>query len=207
MPRLQPGYTSERAVAVATALIRGTVLLAVESWPGDVYLYGSPDRDHPLFLELARDYHLRLADQGPGAVHQRAYVALCDGIARRGAAAVMCCEVPHCPPEVLEAAHEHLARGHNVIGPCMDGGHYLLGLQQAEPMLFAGEAKADDWLMAQIMVRAEAADQEFEVLPILRDVHTLEDLRAVAQDFPVLRPFLPASDIRRIPIVSRPAGD
>ena len=207
MARLQPAYTAEQAAAIAGILIRNTVAQAVDNWPGDVYLYGYPDRNHPLFHELAQDLRIRLVDQGAGEVSRRMYAALCDGIARRGAAAVLGCDVPHCPQDVLEAAHEHLARGHNVIGPCMGEGHYLIGLQQADPVLFTGTEQATSQAMTQIAARAAQAGLEFEALPVLRGVHTPQDLRAVAQACTDLRPFLPVTGIRSIPIVSRPAGD
>jgi glycosyltransferase A (GT-A) superfamily protein (DUF2064 family) len=206
-PRLQPVYTAEQAAAIAAQLLRGTVAKAVDNWPGDVYLYGTPHCRHPLFDELAQEFHIRLADQGPGTPGQCMEAALRDGIARRAAAAVMVCDIPHCAPDVLEAAYEHLARGHHVIGPGMDGGCYLLGLQEAAPPLLEGVEWGGGLVMVQIMMRAEVLGVELETLPLVRDVDIPADLSAVATEYPALRAWLRATDIRSIPIVSRPMDD
>ena len=190
MPRLQPGVSPELAADIAAFMIRSTATLAVENWPGDVHLYGDPDADCALFQELGAALHVRLASQAVGDRGLRLGAALQQGIGRRGAAAVMDCDVPHCSDEVLERAHDTLARGRNIIGPTMDGGYYLIGLQQYIPELFNGIAWDSDQILEQTLARARVTGIEFEMLPRLRNVDTLADLAAVAQGYVGLQTFL-----------------
>ncbi len=202
--RLQPAVTPQQAADIATFMLRTTAARAAEYWPGDVYLYATPDAQHPLFLELSQTLHLFLAPQGLGDLGQRMRHALQDGIARRGAAAVMGCDVPQCAGSILETAHEHLARGRNVLGPTMDGGYYLLGLQQDVPELFEHMPWGGDKVLAETLARAARLGIEFETLPVLRDVDTLEDLTAVAQDCPGLQSLVPDSAAKYFRLSNKP---
>ncbi len=199
MPRLQPGVSPEQAADIVAFMVRATATLAVENWPGDVHLYGDPDAECALFRELGTALHVLLASQTTGDRGQRLSAALQQGIGRRGAAAVMDCDVPHCGDEILERAHDALARGHNVIGPTMDGGYYLLGLQQHVPALFTDMAWDGDQILLRTLARAQAAGIEFEMLPRLRNVDTPGDLAAVAQGYAGLQSFLmPAAGHHRL---------
>lgn len=199
MPHLQSALSLELAAAVAAFMVRATATLAVENWPGEVYLYGDPDAECALFRELSATLHVLLASQAVGDRGQRLGAALEQGISRRGAAAVMDCNVPHCGEEILERTHDALARGRNVIGPTMEGGYYLLGLQQYVPTLFTNVAWDGDQILEQTLACAQVAGIEFEMLPRLRNVDTLADLAAVAQGYEGLQTFLtPAARHHRL---------
>lgn len=188
--RLERDYSRAQVGEIAKFLITVTVECAVANWPSDVYLCGAPDCEHALFRALADRFQLRLASQDTGDLGARMLGALRAGIERRGAAAVMGCDVPHCPPEVIERAHEELARGRNVIGPTEDGGYYLIGLQQAAPELFADIAWGGAEVAAVTLARARALGMQFIELPTLRDIDTPESLWLVAQEFEPLRHHL-----------------
>lgn len=179
-----------RAAEIAAVLIRETAALAVANWPGEVYLCAAPDARHPLFEQLAADLHVHLAVQGEGDLGARMFASLRRGIGRRGAAAVMGCDVPHCDAGILEDAYETLARGGSVIGPAMDGGFYFIGLQRAEPALFSGMDWGGNLVLSETQARARAAGIEFHRLASLRDIDTWEDLVCVARHYPVLQPMV-----------------
>jgi rSAM/selenodomain-associated transferase 1 len=202
--RLQSDVTPAGAAELASFLLRATVELATEYWPGDVYLYGLPDEQHPLFRELAVQRHVHLASQGAGDPGQRMAAALAAGIARRGAAAVMDCDIPHAGGQLLETAYETLARGHNVLGPTVGGGYYLVGLQNEAPALFAGIPWGGGAVLDQTLAQAQEAGIGLELLPRLRTVSTLADLAAIALEYPPLQAFLPASMAKRFVLVEKP---
>jgi uncharacterized protein len=72
-----------------------------------------------------------------------------------------------------------------VIGPAEDGGYYLLALREPRPGLFAGVAWSTPSVRAQTLARAAAASLSVRELAPLRDVDTLEDLRALGLPDPV----------------------
>lgn len=193
--RLQPEYTPERAAEIAALLIRETVELAASSWPGTVYLCGAPDARHPLFDELAGRFAVSLIGQGEGDLGARMHRAVRYGVERHGAAAVIGCDVPHCPWEVLDDANATLARGGNVLGPTDDGGYYFIGLAAPHVKLFTGISWGGPSVLAATLERAEALGVEFALLPPLRDIDTAADVWLIAQQHESLRRFLREPDI------------
>lgn len=188
--RLQPDYTPVQAAEIAAFLIHATVGLAMANWPGEVWLYGAPDAKHPLFRELADRHGVKLGIQRGADLGERMCAALRDGRAGRGAAAVLGCDVPHCPWQVLDQANDWLARGHAVLGPTEDGGYYFIGLTRDVPELFADIPWGTVNVLPRTLKRAALLGIEFELLPELRDVDTAADLWLAAQDYPPLRQFL-----------------
>jgi rSAM/selenodomain-associated transferase 1 len=188
--RLSPPASPQQAAEIAAAMIRITANLAASYWPGEVYLYGTPDADHPLFHELASALHLHLVDQAPGDLGAKMHSAIAEGVGRRGGAAVMGCDVPHCPGRALEQAFEWLARGRNVLGPSSDGGFYFIGLTRELPGLFDAVPWGTNMAAACTIGAAAASGVEFENLPRLQDIDTWSDLAAVASEFPSLREWL-----------------
>lgn len=187
--RLQPAYTATQAAEIAAVLISETVALAVAHWDGPIYLSTPPDTTHPLFSELASRYAISLRAQQGSDLGARMHEAIAYGVAQHGAAAVIGCDVPHCPGATLREASERLARGGAVLGPSADGGYYLVGLMQARPELFTGVAWGGADVLATTMTRARAVGVEFEMLTALRDIDTPADLAAAAQTYAPLKRF------------------
>lgn len=188
--RLLPDYTAAQAAAIAEVLIRETVGLAVSSWPGEIYLCGAPDADHPLFRELARDFRLRLLDQSGVDLGARMLAAFRLGIERHGVAAVLGTDVPHCRSDVLDEANALLARGRSVLGPTEDGGYYLIGLAQAHEALFTRMRWGSATVLDETLARAAALGVEFEMLSRLRDIDTAADLWLIGRHYEPLMRFL-----------------
>lgn len=188
--RLQPDYSPEQAAEIAAFMIRATVELAVSAWPGEVMLYVWPGTDHLLFHRLTSEFHIRLVPQAEGDLGAKMLDALRAGIARKGSAAVMGCDVPHCGWDVIDQANGWLARGKNVLGPTDDGGYYFIGLQEARPELFEDMPWGSGRVLETTLARAEKLGIEFELLKTLRDIDTAADLCLVAQRYEPLRQFL-----------------
>jgi hypothetical protein len=74
-----------------------------------------------------------------------------------------------------------------VIGPADDGGYYLIALREPRPELFAGIEWSTPGVRGQTLVRAAAAGLSVLELGHLRDVDTLDDLRA---EWPAVRGLL-----------------
>jgi rSAM/selenodomain-associated transferase 1 len=63
-----------------------------------------------------------------------------------------------------------------VLGPCEDGGYYLIGLKSPRPVLFRGVAMSTSTVMAETLARAEQQGLRVACLPRWYDVDTYEDL-------------------------------
>jgi uncharacterized protein len=188
--RLQPDYSPEKSAEIASFMIRATVELAVTAWPGDVMLYAWPDIEHPLFRQLARDFRITLAHQAEGDLGAKMLSAFREGITLGTRTAIMGCDVPQCGWDVIDQANDWLARGKNVLGATEDGGYYFIGLHQACPELFDTIPWGTHQVLPMTLARAEQLGLEFNLLPVLRDIDTANDLWLAAQKYEPLKQFL-----------------
>lgn len=188
--RLQPRYTATQAAEIAAVLIRETVALAVETWDGPVYLSVTPTVDHPLFRELCAHRVLVVRPQTGADLGARMREAIAYGTAQHGAAGVIGCDVPHCPPAAMRDASRWLREDRNVFGPAMDGGYYFVGLTRPQPELFHDIAWGSDQVWPTTQERLTSLGITYELLPTLRDIDTAEDIVHAAQSVAALRPFL-----------------
>lgn len=69
-----------------------------------------------------------------------------------------------------------------VLGPCEDGGYYLVGLRCPQPALFEGIPWSTDAVFAMTLDKARARGLSVHVLPHWFDVDTEADLRRLHAD-------------------------
>jgi glycosyltransferase A (GT-A) superfamily protein (DUF2064 family) len=69
-----------------------------------------------------------------------------------------------------------------VLGPCEDGGYYLVGLRCPQPALFEGIPWSTDAVFAMTLEKARARGLSIHVLPRWFDVDTEADLRRLYAD-------------------------
>ncbi len=69
-----------------------------------------------------------------------------------------------------------------VLGPCEDGGYYLVGLRSPQPALFEGIPWSTDAVFAMTLDKARARGLSVHVLPQWFDVDTEADLRRLYAD-------------------------
>jgi rSAM/selenodomain-associated transferase 1 len=87
---------------------------------------------------------------------------------------------------VLEAL-DALDEADVVVGPAEDGGYYLLALRAPHPGLFEGIAWSTAAVLRETRARAEGRGLVVRELGLLRDLDTLDDLRAA---WKTVRPIL-----------------
>jgi len=191
--RMQPQLSAAAAARLAQFMLGQTVENACAHWPGAVALCVAPRLDAPAFARLAARHQLAVTLQTGGDLGGRMQAALAAGIARAGAAAVMGCDVPHCPGPALARAHALLVRGENPVGATFDGGFYFLGLQRAEAALFAGVEWSGPAVLEAVRARAAAAGLQLTDLPRLRDIDRYADLQWLAGVEPAYRRFVAAA--------------
>ena len=69
-----------------------------------------------------------------------------------------------------------------VLGPCDDGGYYLIGSRVHAPALFEGVAWSTSAVLEQTTGRAEDAGLTWGVLPSCYDIDTMDDLVRLMMD-------------------------
>ena len=74
-----------------------------------------------------------------------------------------------------------------VLGPSEDGGYYLIGLKQHQPMLFQRIEWSTERVLAQTLARAEEAGLNVVLLPPWYDVDTPADLDSLRSELATLQ--------------------
>jgi rSAM/selenodomain-associated transferase 1 len=129
---------------------------------------------------------VRLLAQSGGDLGARMADAFARAFARGAERVVLVgTDAPAVGRETVMEALSALDAADVVIGPAEDGGYYLLALRQPRPELFSGVAWSTPSVRAQTLTRAAFASLSVRELAPLRDVDTLEDLRAQGMPDPV----------------------
>src|SRR5215469_5434939 len=110
---------------------------------------------------------------------------------------------PTLPMAYVTEAARHLAGGSSdvVLGPCEDGGYYLIGLAAPQPALFEGIPWSTDAVLALTLEKARRQDLSVHLLPPWFDVDTEADLRRLRAALPAGNdgPRRTAEFLRRLP--------
>jgi len=86
-------------------------------------------------------------------------------------------DCPDISPEIIEDAFEILNQNDVVIGPSEDGGYYLLGLKRMISEVFKDISWSTKHVLLETITILKSGDIEFELLPTLNAIDTIEDLQ------------------------------
>ena len=78
-------------------------------------------------------------------------------------------------PAIVQQAFDQLQHFPFVIGPAIDGGYYLLGMNQYQPSLFENIEWSTDQVLASTLQKINALGQSYFLLPELSDIDYEED--------------------------------
>ncbi|MBI4639890.1 MAG: TIGR04282 family arsenosugar biosynthesis glycosyltransferase [Candidatus Tectomicrobia bacterium] len=94
---------------------------------------------------------------------------------------------PTLPAEFLQQAFDLLTTHRVVLGPCDDGGYYLIGSDAPYPSLFRDITWSTEHVLAETLERAQASDLQVALLPSWYDIDQGEDLIRLWNDARQLR--------------------
>jgi rSAM/selenodomain-associated transferase 1 len=186
--RLSPPLSPEAAAELYEAFLRDTLDLirAVPSTQaGVLYL---PDGARAYFQTLAPGFAL-LRQQGDD-LGERLDNALTYCLTQAGAskAVIMDTDSPTLPREYLNQAFTLLDTADVVLGPCDDGGYYLIGLTRPAPRLLREVTMSTPHVVDDTLALAAAEGLTTALLPCWYDVDTAVELERLIQDLSQLPP-------------------
>ncbi len=127
----------------------------------------------------------RYLPQPCGDLGDRLRVGFATHFARQsGPAVAIGADAPDVDAAVVGQAFERLAAADVVLGPALDGGYYLLGLNRPAPAIFAGVPWGTGGVLHETLAICQRERLRVACLRTLRDVDTIEDLRAAGLDRP-----------------------
>jgi len=145
-------------------------------------------------LPLARNWKLaRQQGRNLGIRLERAFRRL---LSRHPSAVIIGTDSPLLPPRLLRQALDELRACDAVLGPCPDGGFYLIGLRHLPRGLFRGVRWSSRFAFRDVLVNLSSRGLISSVLSPLPDVDRPADLLGLAQQFfgqPAARRLAPAT--------------
>jgi len=85
-------------------------------------------------------------------------------------------------PEILEEGFKKLDYNDIVIGPAEDGGYYLLGMKKIFPRFFNDKKWSSEHVLEETLNDFKTLNLSYYLLPKLRDIDDIEDLRESGLD-------------------------
>jgi uncharacterized protein len=147
-----------------------------------VELWCAPSH-HDAFFEACRErYDIELYDQGEGDLGERMHAALASALCRGKAAILIGTDIPSLEVVDLEAAFQALQQGRDaVVGPATDGGYYLIGVKQANRLLFEHMPWETPAVFRETCTRLQRLALDWLCLRECSDVDTPEDFLALPE--------------------------
>jgi len=165
-------YQAFVADTIATARTVPGVDLGLAFWPPSAHAYFRTLCPHALlFAQRGADLGERLLnafEQAHAAGYEQCVVISSDS--------------PNVPVAYLQRAFELLNDASVVLGPCEDGGYYLIGMHVPQPVLFEGIAWSTEVVYQQTVARAAQAGLQLATLPWWYDIDTVTDLHRLRAD-------------------------
>ncbi|MFL5262432.1 MAG: TIGR04282 family arsenosugar biosynthesis glycosyltransferase [Anaeromyxobacteraceae bacterium] len=171
--RLAEEIGAESAAALARAFFLDTWRVAT-SLPWSRAVLATTDTEAPEWAGIAPIW-----PQGGGDLGDRLERVLERALRSAPFAVAIGTDSPGLPRRFLEAARGALATTDAAIGPCEDGGFYLLGLRRCPPGLLASLRWSAADTFAETVARLREHDLTVELLPPWFDVDRRQDLARV----------------------------
>ncbi len=116
-------------------------------------------------------------DQGEGDLSDRLRRAFAQAFSQGSRQVVVIgADCPHLTPALFAQAFAALESRELVLGPAMDGGYYLIGLNRLAPALFAEIPWGSEEVLAATLKQAQDLNLSTHLLEPLADVDRPEDL-------------------------------
>jgi len=96
--------------------------------------------------------------------------------------AALSTDSPDLPVEYLQEAFARLEEARVVLGPCPDGGYYLIGLSSPTPEVFRDMPWSTDRVLPETDARVKRMGLVLSYLPQWHDVDTAADLDRLVRD-------------------------
>ncbi len=182
MTRLCPPLTADEAAGVQRACIRLLCERALRSWPVRPTLVASPDESEAPFREFLGPY-MPIMPQGAGDLGARLTRAAKAALQEDAETVIIIgSDSPSMPRQLLIEAVHALETSDAVLGPCEDGGFYLVGLGRTHDDMFSRIDWSGDQAASQTRERLGASGLSVAEIDPWYDIDRFEDLGRVLSD-------------------------
>jgi rSAM/selenodomain-associated transferase 1 len=177
--RLQADIGSDRAVEIYKTFIRETLFRCSRLRGVDRFLGCAPSKHHLFLKEMAVAYRMTTFNQRGSDLGKKIVNAFKDFFKKGYTDIVLIgSDSPTIPGDYIRQGFGALKQKDFVVGPCCDGGMYLIG---ARKTIEAGVFKDIPWdtsdVLNMVLGKLFSYNISFSMLPFWYDVDTLEDMK------------------------------
>lgn len=204
--RLTPPLTPAQAAELYESFLLDTLDIARAVPDVTRLIYYAPDEAAAYFAKLAPDF-LLTPQAGLNLGERLDHVltrCLRAGLQR---AVVMDSDSPTLPPAYVAQAFHDLSDHDVVLGPCDDGGYYLIGLTQPQLLLLRDVQMSQPHVLRDTLALAEQARLRVALLPPWYDVDTVQELAQLQTELAGLPATSAAHTRARLVALAATAGD
>lgn len=177
--RLQPCIDPERIVEIYKSFVteimeRCSLLRRIDRFAGC-----APSRDDDFLRSVTKAHKMKAFNQRGLTLGEKIVNAFKDFLKKGYSEIVLIgSDSPTIPLEYIKLAFSELRRHDFVIGPCCDGGLYLVGARKRViPEIFKDIPWDTSEVLNRILRNLYALDVKFFMLPFWYDIDTVDDLR------------------------------
>jgi rSAM/selenodomain-associated transferase 1 len=182
--RLSPPLTAEQAADLYRCFLLDTLNLMSRVTPAQPVIAYAPREAEPAFRKLAPPGFALIPQVGADLGERLDRVVadcLLEGYRQ---AVIVASDSPTIPLAILEQAFAELDHPavDVVLGPCDDGGYYLVGVKRRCPALFRGIVMSTATVLEETLARARQEGLRVTCLPPWYDIDTFEDLARLKRE-------------------------
>lgn len=174
--RLIPALGEQGAARLHAAMLRWKAAELSEKY-SDLQLWVSPSAEHPLIIELAKEYGFELYVQSGRDLGERMGRALEAGLDRAPGAVLLGTDCPSLPGSAVGEARALLDEYDAIFSPAEDGGFGLVAVSRFDPRLFEGVPWGTDRVMDAVRQRLGLLGWRWHELAPCWDVDRPADLK------------------------------
>jgi len=191
--RLQAGIGPEKTVEIYKSFIREILSLTADFNNVDRFLGCAPSSNHDFFTEMEQLYNIKTFDQRGSNLGEKIINAFNDYFATGYDSIVLIgSDSPTMPVEYIEMAYQKFEENDFVIGPCCDGGMYLIGAKQKlDPVIFQDIPWDTSEVLNLVLEKLFYCNIRFSMLPFWYDVDNADDLQFLKLHLRYMKKDLP----------------
>jgi hypothetical protein len=193
--RLCPPLTPVQAADLYEAFFLDTVSLISGIQQTDVFVAYDPHTALNYFSRILPET-VKCIPQGRGDLGNRlsgiSSIMFSQGYRK---VIMLASDAPHLPQDRIRLAINSLDDTDVILGPCDDGGYYLIGLRYPSPEVFEGIPWSTSRVLDLTIQRSRETGKTCELLPPCYDIDTWQDVKRLMRDMQVQTP----NDMNRCP--------
>ncbi|MBI5098064.1 MAG: TIGR04282 family arsenosugar biosynthesis glycosyltransferase [Nitrospirae bacterium] len=194
--RLQTDLEPDKVAEIYKTFIAEIVAQCDRLKEADRFLGCAPSKNHAFLKEIAKKYKLKSFDQRGTNLGEKIVNAFSDYLKKGYSKIVLIgSDSPTIPMSYIKKAFAALDKHDFVLGPCCDGGLYLIGAsKKIVPDIFLDISWDSSKVLNKTLDNIEHLDIKLFLLPFWYDVDTINELKFLKKHLRYLNrePFLPA---------------